>query len=77
MDMIDRAEPPPKPCLLTRLSFVQCSAYPVKDDSSEEFVDDKQQAHGAIVANVVDVSLLVQQHGPAGFPLVGTLHSDK
>ena len=44
---------------------------------SEQLVDDRQQADWAIVADVVDVSLLVQQNGPTGFPLDGTLYSDR
>ncbi|EPB66990.1 protein tyrosine kinase [Ancylostoma ceylanicum] len=46
---------------------------PRKDYSREEFVDYGQQADRAIIANVLQVSLLVQQHSPAGLPLAGYL----
>ena len=67
--VVDRAESSPKSCLFAWLSFVQRSANHIQDDSSEQLVDYGQQADWAIVANVVHVSLLVQQYGLAGPPL--------
>ncbi|VDO85817.1 unnamed protein product, partial [Heligmosomoides polygyrus] len=45
------------------------SADPIQDHSSKQLVGYGQQADRAIVANVVHVSLFVQQDGPAGLPL--------
>uniref|UniRef100_A0A183GGM3 HET domain-containing protein n=1 Tax=Heligmosomoides polygyrus TaxID=6339 RepID=A0A183GGM3_HELPZ len=67
--IVDHAESSPKSRLLAWLSFVQRSADPIQDDSIKQLVDYGQQADRAIVANVVHVSLLVQQDGPAGLPL--------
>ncbi|VDO24630.1 unnamed protein product [Heligmosomoides polygyrus] len=45
------------------------SADPIQNDSREQFVNCGHQADRAIVANVVHISLPVQQGGPAGLPL--------
>ena len=73
MYVVYRAESSSKPSLLAWLSFVQLSSNSIQDNSREEFVDYRQQADRAIIANVAGIPFLVQQHGLAGLPLAWNL----